>query len=137
VYGSKPVFDRMKQLGFDVTLKTIPNGNHEPQDDDSATFTGIREEITSFFYRTISGPDLEIMGPDVVSHTSKPAKYLLLNHNQQQVRWACKGGLILRHDQTEVEVVWFNQQGQKMISATAMSPIGVVRKVEKPVAISR
>jgi pimeloyl-ACP methyl ester carboxylesterase len=127
LYGSEPIAGQMRDMGYDITLIAIPNGNHEPQNDDTITYPMIRHEISKFFFRVLAGASLEIQPVASVSGGGGAAKYIVVNHRNEEVRWRCAGGLILRQDKDSVDVIWFRDAGQYRLTAASISTSGVVR----------
>lgn len=128
VHGSKPVYDRMKEVGIDAKLITIPKGMHEPQDDDTAIYPMILREMSALMHKALTGPPLRITGPDKLSDTLETARYIAVNHQDQPLKWYAEGGIITRRGNTWADVVWIMGVGSKSISAYTTRADGVVRK---------
>ena len=135
MYGSQPICDHMKQLGFDVSLNAIPNGKHEPQNDDSSTYYDIRNEIRGFMFGVLSGKPLQISGPEIVSRNDNTAKFTVRNHNNEPIQWSCRGGLIINTRNNSVDVVWFSTSNERTLTAAATSGIGLVRSARVMVQV--
>ncbi|MFO7722750.1 MAG: alpha/beta hydrolase [Bacteroidales bacterium] len=127
LYGSEPITGHMRGLGYDVKLITIPDGNHEPQDDDTAVYPMMRREMSGFFFRIQSGTPLEIRPVAAFNVQSGAAKYEVVHHRNEAVNWRCLGGLIISRDAFSADVVWFDGAKRKELVAATVSGTGVVR----------
>jgi len=135
VYGSKPIYDKMRNLGFDVTLRTIKGGGHEPQTDENGKlnyqYDTIKNDISNFMYKILYSDSLHISEPEDISKTNKPARYAIPNTNNCRVIWSCTGGIIVKEEMDWADVVWFTNQEAKKIKVAATNKMGVVRIGEK------
>jgi pimeloyl-ACP methyl ester carboxylesterase len=129
VYGSKPVYDRMKEVGIDAKLITINKGMHEPQDDDTAVYPMIIREMSAMMHKAISGSSLRMSGPAKLTDTLTIARYFVFNHLDQPIQWQVEGGIITRKLQNWAEVVWIMGSASKAITAYTTAPDGVVRRI--------
>jgi hypothetical protein len=127
VYGSEPVAERMRTLGYDVKLIAIPGGNHEPQNDDAITYPMMRREMSAFFHRIQSGTPLELRLAAFAASSKGAARYEVLNHRGEDLRWRCTGGIILRQDQQSVDVVWLQDAEHHHLTVATISSSGMVR----------
>jgi len=128
VYGSRQVYDRMKEVGIEARLITIPGGMHEPQDDDTAVYPMILREMSAMMYKVLSEPALKLSGPEKITDTLKTARYILTNYQNQPVQWVADGGLITRSGSAWADVVWIRGAGSKSITAYTTAPDGLVRR---------
>lgn len=127
MYGSKPIHDHMQRLGMDVRLITIPDGQHEPQADDTLVYEMIRSEIRDFMHRVQSGTPLRINGPKTLTAGMEVARYVALNHQDLPLKWHVEGGVVIRRSSTWVEVVWIAGTTQKSVTVATMNSRGLVR----------
>ncbi len=128
VYGSKPVCDRMKEVGLDARLVSIPGGMHEPQDDDPAVYPMMLREMSDLMHKALTSSALRMSGPEKIADTLKTARYFVFNHQDQPLQWVVNGGLITRKGSTWVDVVWIKGANKCDIAVYATAPDGLVRR---------
>ncbi len=128
MYGSEPIYQHMRRLGMEVRLVPLEDAPHEPQKDNPLIFDEIRHELTSFMFERLGGPPLRLTGPETVSTAMEPARYIVANRMDEEVRWHVQGGVIVRRGYNWVDVVWFDNAMQYQITAATVNSIGLVKR---------
>jgi hypothetical protein len=117
----------MQRLGLDVKLITIPDGKHEPQDDDPKVFEMIRGEIGGFMHRVLGGAPLRISGPARLTPDMEVTRYVAVNHQNLQTRWQVNGGVITRRGNHWIEVVWLAGVKERSLTLATINDNRLVR----------
>lgn len=128
VYGSKPVYDKMRELSFDVELYNLPGEGHEPYEDENQVYNEnyykIKTKILNFF----AG---EIKNVDFVINRSLGINQCIYNvSSANKVNWHAKGGIILGNKGNEIQVVWISSSSEKSVTAYEVDEMGYINIFE-------
>ncbi len=103
MYGSKPIHEQAKKLGYRQELHTFKGYGHSPFADDNnrptEKFYFIQEKTTDFFYKEFGSDNVQIV-------PSKGQRFGLNVNNVTQCSWRITGGFILSADKNSVRAVW-------------------------------
>lgn len=132
VYGSEPIFNKMQALGFDAELNTITGGGHEPQLNDdlsyNQSYTLLRDKMKSFFFKILQKTPLQLKQWGRISNESPPVIYTVNNADNFKLTWKCTGGIILRHYNNGVQIVWLKGAPQHQLDVAGINEMGVVKE---------
>ena len=115
MYGSKPIHDRARQLGYREELHTFKGCGHAPHVDDNDRptdkFYYIQEKMTNFFYKEFGSEDVRIK--PLSNH-----QFILSNVGVESCSWRITGGIILSKGTVSVRAVWFPEAGERKLECT-------------------
>ena len=130
VHGSKPVYERMKELGFEASLFTIYDGSHEPQinrdGSPSIYYSIISEKLTDFFYENLVTDSITISGSVEIISNKVASKYTLDVPKRAQLFLQTEGGVVIDKDVNSVEIVWTDKNRSGNIKLVAIDEMGRV-----------
>lgn len=106
MYGSASIHARANELGLKSKLYTFPGAGHalhlnEDRSINTANFNFIRDSVTEFFYQVMV-PCPAHVEPDPYN----PRHFYVDNPNIVQVFWKVQGGFVVQASDTDVWVVW-------------------------------
>jgi predicted esterase len=124
VFGSKPIYDKMRYHSMEVELYRLFGEGHEPYEDDNLVYNEnydkIKDRILNFFSRNLKNVDFVI----TKLNENNKCRYQVASENK--VHWHAEGGVIVKNRSNEVQVVWLNGYGKRKISAFAENDMGYV-----------
>ena len=127
MYGSKPIHERAKKLGYRTELHTFPDCGHAPHVDannqPNEKFYLIQEKTTDFFYKEFGSEDISIQ-------YAGGQQFSLNSSNVASCSWRITGGLILSEKGTSVRAVWFPDAKDKVLECTGRLKNGAGFSVE-------
>lgn len=115
MYGSKPIHERAKKLGYREELHTFKGCGHAPHVDDhnqpNEKFYFIQEKTTDFFYKEFGSEEVQIKATD-------GQRFTLNTKEVQTCSWRITGGLILSSSGTSVRAVWLPDAKERVLECT-------------------
>ena len=115
MYGSKPIHERAKKLGYREELHIFKGCGHAPHVDDhnqpNEKFYFIQEKTTDFFYKEFGSEDVQIKA-------AGGQRFTLNTQEVQTCCWRITGGLILSSSGTSVRAVWLPDAKERKLECT-------------------
>ena len=115
MYGSKPIHEQAKKLGYREELHTFKGCGHSPFADDNdrptQKFYFIQEKTTDFFYKEFESDKVKIV-------SARGQRFSLNVNTVEQCSWSITGGLILSKTGNSVRAVWFPNAKDKVLECT-------------------
>lgn len=123
MYGSKPIHDRAKKLGYRQQLYTFDGCGHAPHVDENNQpndkFYFIQEKTTEFFYKEFVPEEPSIKYEGGQSFTAVAGDFA-------QCYWHVTGGFILEQNREKVRVVWKSDAEEKKLEMSGTLLNGAV-----------
>ncbi len=129
IFGSYPIYQRIRQFGNPVTIHTLHGVGHEPQTNNDGTFNHLYDtilfKVNKFLTTTLKTKPLAIDGHSIVSakHT-KPKYSISSKESQSPIFWAVYGGIIIYSAPSFIEVVWLKSASNKRVEAMIIDNLG-------------
>ncbi|MCL1851137.1 MAG: alpha/beta hydrolase [Bacteroidetes bacterium] len=117
IYGSKPLHDELKKLGYREKLVTVNKDTHnlwETKGELNDTYDKIINDMKLFFYEDL------VPNPVKIEHdTEQLQRYFISNSKDVDViTWQCDGGFIINHNEKEALVIWKTDvENRKLITS--------------------
>ena len=115
MYGSSPIHERARKLGYREELHTFKGCGHAPHVDgnDRPTdkFYFIQEKMTNFFYKEFGSESVCIK--PLSNH-----QFILSNVGVESCSWRITGGIILKSSTVSVQAVWFPEASERKLECT-------------------
>lgn len=112
MYGSKPIHERARKLGYRQALHTFEGCGHAPHVDKNNNptdkFYFIQKEMTSFFYKEFVPQDVKI------NHTSGQ-NYEVAVNEYALASWNVVGGILLSRKGNSVRVLWLDDAPEQRL----------------------
>lgn len=125
MYGSKPIHEKAKKLGYRQELHTFNKCGHAPHVDENNQptdkFYFIQEKMTDFFYK-------EFVPAEPQLRKISEQNYELAADGVIACSWKIVGGLILQTQGKRARVVWFADAPQHQLICIARLANGAVVK---------
>jgi acetyl esterase/lipase len=140
LYGSKAIYNYMRQQGMSVKYLPFRGYGHEPQVNDDGVFNEnmdtILEEINRFLYEQIS-KQYNIEGnPEVQKFDSTPV-YRINNLDTANVIWQVEGGCIIEQRNDYIKIVWYGSNNRGKIIACITDDFGISYNKEMTINIKK
>ncbi|NLA25216.1 MAG: alpha/beta hydrolase, partial [Bacteroidales bacterium] len=132
LYGSRPIYEKLKSMNKNVDFYLIENATHEPYEDDDYVFTelydSIEYRIKHFMIDQFKTEKLKLVA--LKNSKSKRSAYRAIA--KDEVVWHVKGGVVIDKKLNDIEIVWLNNQADKQIHAYELNDLAYVsaRKVK-------
>jgi dienelactone hydrolase len=125
IYGSKPIHDRLNELGVRNKLIAIEGFKHEPQIDKfnqmNQFIDTISNNLTQFFY-TETAPDIFFPIKQLTLSSNTPINPFYIEiKNGEFVATVVNGGVKSTTDPTGLTVIWFKNNYNHQITLVAKS----------------
>ncbi|MDR2586064.1 MAG: alpha/beta hydrolase [Prevotellaceae bacterium] len=143
IYGSEPVYNRLKSQNIPVQYIPFPGAGHDPciESDNSVNhyMDTICLELGNFLYDNISKRyfPYRLTGSEMVSKSDPAPLYTIVNLTNEAVQWHVAGGFITHQTNKYIRVVWFDDQPTGTVSAYITNREGVSCVKEMEVRIEQ
>jgi|WetSurMetagenome_2_1015567.scaffolds.fasta_scaffold22168_2 dienelactone hydrolase len=140
IYGSKPIHDRLNELGIRNKLIAIEGFKHEPQIDKfnqmNQFIDTISINMTQFFYKE-TAPDIFFPAKQLTLNSNTPVNPFYVEiKNGEFVATSVTGGVKSTSDPTGLSVIWFKNNYNHQITLVAKSQFDAWSVKTFPVSIS-
>lgn len=138
LYGSEAIYNYMNKQLMPVKKVHFPGYGHEPHVDNERTLNAnmdtIIKELNQFLFNNIwNNNSYNIIGKTNVGKNEKPPVYLLSTVKDEVVTWNVSGGVVIDQSPQFVQIVWFNDTKEGVITAYIKDRIGLT--VEKELRV--
>jgi pimeloyl-ACP methyl ester carboxylesterase len=105
MYGSKPIHDELKKLGYREKLVTVNIAEHnlwETKGKLNNTYFKIINDMKQFFYKDL------VLHPIIIEHDPQLCQRYFISNTKdvELITWQCDGGFIIHNNEKEVYVIW-------------------------------
>jgi len=142
IYGSAPIYARLKSQ--DVPVRYIPfeDAGHDPYIESDNSVNEIMDvichELADFLFERVSEHYFNhpLLGNTVVGENDFATVYQLDNIENTIVHWQVEGGFITRQSNDSIRVIWYDSYDAGLVTAWITNENGITCKKEMEVVIN-